>query len=87
MTFEVGLENELERIKKFLLDKNKSYGNSALKPIRIFAKSDAVEQLNVRIDDKLNRLIQGTQFHGDDDELDLLGYLVLKRIALKGGIE
>ena len=32
---------------------------SALKPCRVFSKASAVEQLLVRIDDKLNRIMQG----------------------------
>jgi hypothetical protein len=36
-----------------LLSKNASYGNSALEPVRIFSKADPVEQLKVRLDDKV----------------------------------
>jgi len=76
------IHDEIQALKEFLLQKNEKYGNSAINPIRRFAKSDCVEQLNVRIDDKLSRLIRG---NGDDEdtELDLLGYLILKRVALK----
>lgn len=65
-----------------LVTKNKSYGNSALDPVRIFSRSDPVEQLNVRIDDKISRIMQGEEYPGDDTELDLIGYLILKRIAI-----
>ena len=41
-------------IKELLLYKNKQYGDSALNPSRIFSKASAVEQILVRIDDKLN---------------------------------
>ena len=61
---------------RFLIEKNKAYGDSALKPMRIFSKADAVEQIRVRIDDKLSRLGRG-QLAGEDAELDMLGYLVL----------
>lgn len=70
-----------DEIKEFLINKNIAYGDSAVNPIRIFAKSDAIEQINVRIDDKINRFLQGTKYPGDDDELDLIGYLILKRVA------
>jgi hypothetical protein len=66
-----------------LATKNVSYGDSALNPIRIFSKASAVEQLLVRIDDKLSRIANGKEFVGDDTIWDLLGYLVLYRIALK----
>lgn len=72
-----------DEIKHLLLKKNIAYGNSALSPIRIFAKSDTVEQLYVRIDDKLNRLKNGKEYVGDNDIDDLLGYLILLKIAIK----
>lgn len=61
----------------FLSQKNASYGNSALNPVRIVSKASALEQIKVRIDDKLNRMIQGQSYVGDDDLKDLLGYLIL----------
>ena len=81
LTFETWLDFALEDIRKMLVAKNKSYGNSALDPVRLFAKSDAVEQLKVRIDDKISRLVRGHEPMGDDTANDLLGYLVLLRIA------
>lgn len=77
------INNACDAIKWLLLKKNIAYGNSALNPIRIFAKSDTVEQLYVRIDDKLNRLKNGKEFIGDNDIDDLLGYLILLKIAIK----
>lgn len=70
-----------DEIKELLLEKNRKYGDSALNPCRIFARSDRLEQIRVRIDDKLNR-IKNEQ--GDEDEdvvKDLIGYLVLYEIA------
>ena len=71
-------------IKELLLYKNRKYGNSALKPVRIFSKSDSVEQILVRIDDKLNRIQQGAGLLDNDEDVivDLIGYLVLLKIAL-----
>jgi hypothetical protein len=66
---------------EMLVEKNKSYGDSALNPVRIFSKSDPAEQLRVRIDDKLSRLMRGTEYVGDNDIDDLIGYLVLLKIA------
>jgi len=69
----------LSEVYELLLEKNRKYGDSALNPIRVFSKADPTEQLRVRIDDKLKR-----QANGDTTEdlvLDLLGYLVLLRIA------
>lgn len=63
-----------------LAAKNAAYGNSALAPVRIFSRADPIEQLRVRIDDKLSRLARGDAA-GEDVEWDLLGYLVLLRVA------
>jgi hypothetical protein len=72
---------ECLEIAEMLINKNRSYGNSALDPIRIFSKAGPREQLHVRIDDKLNRLMKGTDYPGDNDIDDLIGYLILLKIA------
>ena len=71
-------------IKELLLYKNQQYGDSALNPSRIFSKSSAVEQLLVRIDDKLNRIKKGAGLVATDEDViqDLIGYLVLLKIGL-----
>jgi hypothetical protein len=68
-------------IAHMLIKKNIAYGNSALEPVRIFSKADPREQLHVRIDDKLSRIMRGTEYIGDNDIDDLIGYLVLLKIA------
>lgn len=68
---------------RFLIRKNRKYGNSAFKPVRIFSTASPVEQLNVRIDDKLSRILKAPNDEDEDVELDLIGYLVLRRIARK----
>ena len=75
---------ECDGLKAMLLAKNAAYGNSALEPLRLFSRADVVEQLKVRIDDKLSRLVRG-QDAGEDVVLDLLGYLVLLRVAGRKG--
>ena len=79
-TFEQNLDQVFYELKQVLMSKNKKYGNSALEPKRIFSKADPVEQIKVRIDDKLSRMITGTD-DNEDTVLDLMGYLVLLRIA------
>lgn len=71
----------LSEIREILLDKNRKYGNSALEPIGIFAKGSISNLLNVRIDDKLSRIKNQQEDEDEDAEIDLLGYLVLKRIS------
>jgi hypothetical protein len=73
---------ECLEVAEMLIKKNVSYGDSALNPMRLFAKSDSVEQLKVRIDDKLNRIRNSQGFAGDNDIDDLIGYLILLRIAM-----
>lgn len=68
-------------VAEMLIKKNVSYGDSALSPMRLFAKSDAIEQIKVRIDDKLNRIKNNQGFAGDNDIDDLIGYLILLKIA------
>ena len=66
---------------EMLISKNIKYGNSALEPKRIFSKASPVEQILVRIDDKLSRM--SNQDEDEDVIEDLLGYLVLLKIAKK----
>lgn len=68
-------------IKEMLMEKNLAYGDSALDPVRIFSKSDSSEQIRVRIDDKLSRFAKGKEYPGDNDINDLIGYLILLKIA------
>ena len=68
-------------VAQMLIEKNVSYGDSALNPIRLFSGADSQEQLKVRIDDKLNRIKNAQGFAGDNDIDDLIGYLVLFKIA------
>ena len=72
-------------IKELLIHKNRKYGNSALKPNRIFSKCSATEQLLVRIDDKLNRIMKGAGLLATDEDVvkDLIGYLVLLKISME----
>lgn len=66
----------------FLMGKNKAYGDSALDPVRIMSSADPAEQIRVRMDDKLSRIIRGTAA-GEDVITDLVGYWVLMKVAEK----
>ena len=81
---ETKISGVCDDIKELLIHKNRKYGNSALKPCRVFSKASAVEQLLVRIDDKLNRIMQGAGLLADDEDVvnDLIGYLVLLKIGM-----
>jgi hypothetical protein len=75
------IEKVSKQVSDLLIAKNKSYGDSALHPTRVFSKADNVEQLLVRIDDKLSRIQNGHDWPGDNDIDDLIGYLILLKIA------
>jgi hypothetical protein len=79
MTTQEQIAAVCDDIKDLLLAKNKQYGDSALNPVRIFSKADVDEQIKVRIDDKLSRLVRGNADLEPDDEiiLDLIGYLTI----------
>ena len=77
------IEAECNAICRMLQAKNAAYGNSALDPVRVFSSADPAEQLRVRIDDKISRLARGTAAD-EDVVLDLIGYLVLLRMAERG---
>jgi len=74
-----------DEIKNLLLQKNAKYGDSAIEPSRIFSKASPVEQILVRIDDKLSRIGKGVGLLASDEDVidDLIGYLVLLKIAQK----
>jgi hypothetical protein len=77
--------NECASISELLIKKNKAYGNSFAEPINTFCKLSAEDQINCRIDDKLSRIQKGSEKElvPEDTELDLIGYLVLKRVLRK----
>ena len=75
------VEIVLTSIGNMLRAKNRAYGDSALNPVRIFSRADPISQIDVRIDDKLSRLARGSNA-GEDTHADLLGYLVLRQIAV-----
>lgn len=80
-SFEQSVNRITGDIANLLILKNKAYGDSALNPVRVFSKASRIEQLNVRIDDKISRIQRGTDYEDEDTIRDLIGYLVLRLIA------
>jgi len=73
-----------EEVAKLLTEKNQRYGNAAIDPLRVFSSASPTDQIKVRMDDKLSRIKHATESgspDNEDAELDLLGYLVLQRVA------
>ncbi|MDR0967983.1 MAG: hypothetical protein LBL75_04145 [Rickettsiales bacterium] len=70
------IEKICDAMKSLLVYKNIEYGDSALTPLGIFAKSGATDAIAVRLDDKLARVKHSPTLR-KNDIADLIGYLVL----------
>ena len=71
-----------DECKELLLEKNREYGDSALHPLCIFSRLEAIEAIKIRIDDKLARIqFSGQKNIKEDTVLDLIGYLILMRVC------
>ena len=82
--FKHDISETIDKIESTLLMKNIEYGNSALEPVRIFSNASPVEQINVRLDDKLSRMLNDCdKTIKEDTVFDFMGYLILKMIAEK----
>jgi len=85
------IEHKCLEICKFLLEKNKSYGNSAAESINVFSDLDPIEGIKLRIDDKLKRIRNNKntehEFRNEDSIKDLIGYLILYEIMEEDQIE
>lgn len=74
----------MRRHQKAALAEERRVRGQCVFPKRLFSQASAEEQLRVRIDDKLSRLLnQGPKAIVEDTELDLIGYLILLRVAKK----
>lgn len=78
--FEKTVKEVCNDIAEFLIEKNKSYGNSALEPVHCFYKGDAETAIHIRMDDKISRLIRGKEYGAEDTKKDLCGYLILLEV-------
>lgn len=79
------ISDVFDELKEFLLEKNGAYGDSVLDPLRVFSKAEKDEQIRVRIDDKLSRLVRGHPGIETDKDIikDLVGYLVLLLVSME----
>ena len=82
------IAKECDMIRDLLLHKNAKYGDSALTPIQVFSKLDSEEAICARIDDKMSRIKNnGITADTEDTISDLIGYLILLKIARKDRIK
>lgn len=86
-TFENRVRRLTNNLADLLVQKNKKYGDSALNPVRVFSKATPIEQLKVRLDDKISRLKTQDITEDEDVVVDLLGYLVLLKLAMENQSE
>lgn len=79
--FAADLRAVMCELEQMLIEKNRKYGDSALRPAHVFSQLDPVAGLRVRIDDEISRIQNRQADDAEDAERDLLGYLVLLEIA------
>lgn len=71
------VNEKINELVDHVIEKNRKYGNSALNPIRIMSSLSTVEQLYIRLDDKLNRMINRQNDEDEDIPFDIAGYFIL----------
>ena len=72
-----------DAMRDLLLYKNKKYGDSALKPKRIFYKGTTLSSILIRLDDKLSRVMENNdKLPRINDVADIIGYCVLLLIGM-----
>jgi hypothetical protein len=76
------ISNTCNAIKAMLIEKNRKYGDSALSKGIVFPLSPVLS-LKSRINDKLARLRNDNKDEDEDVISDLLGYLILLKIAIE----
>lgn len=75
------IRTECTKIAEMLCEKNEAYGNAVCNPIAIFSKASPLEQIQIRIDDKLARIQRSdANALGEDAVFDMIGYLILYRV-------
>ena len=81
------IKNLCDKISEILIYKNKMYGNSVLEPKQIFYKGGCVDNILMRLDDKIGRIANtsGGNPIRVNDIVDIIGYLILLLIAKNVG--
>jgi hypothetical protein len=73
------IDQACANLAEFLKGKNRKYGNSVFEPQRVFSKAAVEDLIDVRLDDKISRILSGQLDDDEDPQDDLLGYLLLKK--------
>jgi hypothetical protein len=61
---------------EFLKEKNKRYGDSVISPTKIFSEVEPENKACIRLDEKLQRIMNSTELR-KNDVADTFGYLAL----------
>ena len=62
------IKSVMDGMQELLFYKNKKYGDSALHPKQVFCKRDASDSITIRLDDKLSRMINGSDLTSEEGE-------------------
>jgi hypothetical protein len=86
-TFTTELAETVNEIFLMLCEKNTAYGNSALEPVRVFKLSRLANRAPLTSAERAEffaafvRVFNPADASGEDAQLDLIGYLILLRMA------
>lgn len=73
----------LDGMKDLLLYKNEKYGDSALNPLGVFHKGDALDSILIRLDDKIGRVKNNPDVRPRvNDVADIIGYCTLLLVSM-----
>lgn len=70
------LLNFCVKLGEFIQEKNRRYGNSVGKPLQVFYRGDAEQQMLSRIDEKISRIKNSEELR-QNDVVDLMGHLAI----------
>lgn len=72
------IEKVCKSMRDMLVKKNISYGGNVFEPLQIKEGHTNLDMIDIRISDKLNRLIKGEEYEQEDTLRDLAGYILLR---------
>mgnify|MGYP006273569655 CR=1 FL=1 len=72
------IEQVCNSMRDMLIKKNYSYGGNVFEPLKLKEGMTNIDMIDVRISDKLNRLIKGEEYEQEDTLNDLAGYILLR---------
>ena len=82
--FNRDVKEVLEEVSELLRTKNLKYGDAMLSPVKIFSDQPPEERIKARLDEKLARIIEGSEMTDHEDTvMDLIGVLIILRVAQK----